>query len=90
MVRWIAGWNQPGCLPDSDPADFDTRLEAVEYMISEFERLASAEGAPDTDEIAEEYEAAAIFLREHDADVDGDWNTTLSDGYVYFIESTED
>jgi hypothetical protein len=89
MYKWSVGYSQPGYLPESEPALFDTRLEAVEYMIQEFERLASAEGAPDTDEIAEEYEAAATFLREHDADVDGDWSTTLSDGYAYWIESVD-
>lgn len=89
MIKWIAGHNQPGYLPDSDPAVFDNRLDAVNYMIDEMERSADAAYEADNDTAGEEYESAALFLREHDADVDSDWQKSFSDGYVYWISTEE-
>lgn len=34
---WIAGWNQPGCLPEVEPVTFDYWHEASEYIITELE-----------------------------------------------------
>lgn len=90
MVRWIAGWNQPGCLPDSEPADFATRLDAVDYMQEELDRIADSLYGEDRDGEAEEFSSSAAFLRGSDAQVDGDWSCTMPDGYVYFIESVDD
>jgi hypothetical protein len=38
-TKWIAGWNIPGCLPDMEPAEFDTEQEAIDWLISEYELL---------------------------------------------------
>jgi len=34
---WTAGWNLPGCLPDSPPAVFETKEEAEAYIKDERE-----------------------------------------------------
>ena len=34
QLTWIAGMNNPGHMPDSDPAEFDTQDEAKRYIIS--------------------------------------------------------
>ena len=41
-MKWIAGWNLPGCLPETEPADFssqirtfDSKEEAEEFIRDE-------------------------------------------------------
>lgn len=34
---YIAGWNMPGYLPDTDPAVFQTEDEATSYLIREID-----------------------------------------------------
>ena len=36
-MKWIAGWNLPGCLPEMEPFEFGTREEAEQYIIDEKE-----------------------------------------------------
>lgn len=38
MKRYVAGWNIPGCLPESEPAEFDSLLEAKIYLVRELFR----------------------------------------------------
>jgi hypothetical protein len=40
-ATWVAGWNIPGCLPDSadDPNTFDSFRSARDYIAEELERL---------------------------------------------------
>lgn len=42
---FIAGWNMPGCLPDTaEPLpEFDNTVEAWEYIVDEIERAADDE-----------------------------------------------
>lgn len=35
MTHWHAGWNLPGCLPEMEPATFDTEDEAEEFISDE-------------------------------------------------------
>ena len=35
QVKWAAGWNLPGCLPDMEPFVFDSKEEAEEYIKDE-------------------------------------------------------
>jgi len=37
MTVYIAGWNTPGTLPESEPVQFDTPDEAFAYLTSEVE-----------------------------------------------------
>lgn len=34
-MKWIAGWNLPGCLPETEPAVFGTREEAEQFIADE-------------------------------------------------------
>lgn len=43
MSKWIAGWNLPGCLPEMDPAEFDTEDEAWSWVKEEMESHSDAE-----------------------------------------------
>lgn len=49
-MTYVAGWNMPGYLPTSEPAEFDTLQDAREYIASEIamDRDASAD---DDDEV---------------------------------------
>ena len=38
-VLYIAGWNMPGYLPDTDPAVFETEGEAIGYLTYEIDRM---------------------------------------------------
>ena len=39
QVTYIAGWNIPGCLPESDPAIFDNETDAIRYLTDTVERF---------------------------------------------------
>lgn len=47
MSKWSAGWNQPGYLPESDPAEFDDYTDAVSYLVDEIRER--ADDAEDTE-----------------------------------------
>jgi hypothetical protein len=34
-MKWTAGWNLPGCLPEMEPAVFDSKEEAEEFIRDE-------------------------------------------------------
>ena len=34
MARYIVGWNMPGYLPESEPAEFDDFYDATQYLIA--------------------------------------------------------
>lgn len=56
---WSAGWNMPGCMPDSDPAVFLTAGAAREYIADEIDR--AAEDVSDAEHI--EYAHSAETCR---------------------------
>jgi len=75
-MRYIAGWNMPGFLPDGSPADFDTVEEAREFLVDEFK---SATGHDDSGPIVAEIRA-----------LEPGYSTSEDpDGYVYFIGTSE-
>lgn len=39
MPRYIAGWNMPGYLPETEPEGFDTFAQAVAYLVDTVERF---------------------------------------------------
>lgn len=49
MTAWIAGFNQPGYLPDSEPEEFDTFAEAAEWLEDEINRALDDSDLPDAD-----------------------------------------
>jgi len=36
-TKWSAGWNLPGCLPEMEPAVFDSKEDAEEFIANEIE-----------------------------------------------------
>lgn len=36
-MKWIAGWNLPGCLPEMEPVVFDSKEDAEEFIANEIE-----------------------------------------------------
>lgn len=36
-MKWTAGWNLPGCLPEMEPAVFDSKEDAEEFIANEIE-----------------------------------------------------
>ena len=42
--KFVAGWNMPGYLPDSEPEEFDDSEEAMEYIREEMRRDAEGNG----------------------------------------------
>ena len=37
--KFVAGWNNPGYLPETDPCYFDTAVEACRYLVDTIDRL---------------------------------------------------
>ena len=40
-VKWVAGWNIPGYLPEMEPVIFDSQEEAWDFIDEERERFSS-------------------------------------------------
>ena len=81
-MNWVAGFNQPGYLPESDPEVFDNYLDAVEYLRDEL-----GESMDDVTEYPEaEYDKAqsdfqAMLPKDHDVE----WSWLAPDGYAYWV-----
>lgn len=78
---WAAGWNMPGYMPDSEPAQFETFDDARDYISEEMRRAAdgiSSEG----DEEAAELEGAAA--RWEAIETEGEQGETVGN-YHYWI-----
>ena len=46
-VLYIAGWNEPGCLPESDPAIFLNETDAIRYLSDTVDRFWSEDDDAD-------------------------------------------
>ena len=83
-MKYIAGFNQPGYLPDSDPVDFDDFDDAQSFIVDELENAADiAAGADDPDAEAD-CEAAKEEADNWNVGNDVYWQV-FCDGYVYWI-----
>lgn len=64
-MKYVAGWNMPGCLCDNEPAEFKTFYEAQSYIVEEMLRylheLYDIECL--TDRQAEDAEAEVLELK---------------------------
>lgn len=70
-TRWVAGWNVPGYSPESDPAGFGSRYEAVAYLSDELERV--LDGVAMSSETSEADDPRAFSYEEkvHELESDG-------------------
>jgi hypothetical protein len=81
---YFAGWNMPGYMPASEPAEFDDADDAKNYILEELESAA--------DQLQEEIDATK--LEEIQQAIDGLTNSTdieqgfNAGGYFYFITAT--
>lgn len=88
--RWVAGWNMPGYMPDSKPAEFDNFEDARDYIVDEIdeeadsaEEAASEVGGAEVErlrEAVEDIREAAATIRK----LDDAFGVTLG-RYHYFI-----
>jgi len=97
-VYFTAGWNMPGCLPESDPTIFTNLDDARAYLADELDRAAGELAESDTDECYSSWDdvasmegSAEIVRNDRDGDVTwsamrGGWSTIEPDGYAYYIE----
>lgn len=86
-VRHVVTWNMPGCLPESDPAEFDNRKDARDYLISVFRDWGAADG-PHSAEF--EDKADRMELSGDAEAFSDDFYWDAPDGYVYSIERWDD
>lgn len=78
--HWIAGFNVPGYMPESEPALFETFDEARDYVVDEIERAAEEnERSEELLQIADEFRTAK----------EDEYSQQAADGYVYWINRAE-
>lgn len=80
MPRFVAGWNMPGYMPDSEPAEFDNAEDAKQYIIDTVKRA--------EEETDDETEAETLCAFAEDLNLEGDEFSAQCLNYVYWV--TED
>ena len=76
--RWVAGWNMPGYLPDSEPAEFDNAEDAKQYIIDAVKRA--------EDETEDETEAETLCAFAEDVNLEtADEFSAQCLQYVYWV-----
>ena len=77
-ARWAAGWNMPGYLPDSEPAEFDNAEDAKQYIIDAVKRA--------EDETEDETEAETLCGFAEDINLEtADEFSAQCGAYVYWV-----
>lgn len=91
-AKFVAGWNMPGYMPDSEPAEFDTFEEACRYVADTLSDLAFNE-EEDTEEsqaLAESYrDAEREFERAERRGDEGEEISEHAGQYVYWVREGE-
>lgn len=64
MPGYVAGWNIPGYMPESEPVEFDTFEEARDYIVSEIENDEECADVHVT-EAQEQTEPFEVYTREY-------------------------
>lgn len=88
MAKWLAGWNMPACLPESDPGEFNTWESARDYLVSELNNWLSSETiAPENGPPTESEMQLTRTIRDIEyGDYENDEYTSLpTAGYVFWI-----
>lgn len=78
--RFVAGWNMPGYMPDSEPAEFDNAEDAKQYIIDTVKRA--------EEETDDETEAETLCAFAEDVNLESDEFSAQCLNYVYWV--TED
>ena len=77
--KYIAGWNQPGYLPETEPEEFDSFADAREYIAGEIDDQVEV-----VDDIGEEMDDFAQEVRDIPGDQDS-FSLLGPDGYAYWV-----
>jgi len=87
---WVAGWNMPGYMPDSEPAGFETCDEAREYIAQEMVDASEAlgDGAEYDDRRAELHDTGEALQRLAETAPDSEYGETVG-GHHYWISKAE-
>lgn len=86
-AQWVAGWNMPGYMPESEPAGFATWEEARDHLAAEMERAAD-EAHLVADAPQERKCDIALATLRNDAPTGEPFTITVS-GYAWWIERAE-
>lgn len=80
---WTAGWNQHGYLPETEPAQFSTADEALDYLADRLEEFSEEDhlSPAQAEELAN---AAAACEAQKGA---GEAWSTDADGWAFWVES---
>ena len=84
--RFVAGWNMPGYLPDSEPAEFDNSDEALEYIKDAAKQCVEGE-APEfasQDAMNQWCDSQDAKIEEWQTDKNGEFGHTFG-RYHYFV-----
>jgi hypothetical protein len=96
---WVAGWNMPGCMPDSDPAIFETFEDARDYIVSALENAVddvteANEGVINPDQINALIDARkrweAIESEGEHGETVGNWHYWIKAGVAQAFEDAAD
>lgn len=84
-TKWIAGWNMPGYLPESEPAEFDDWQDAMTYLHDSIGRFWD-EDASDGQHIRAAADAIweALHIAAHDAIPGEEWSHVNGDTSLRF------
>lgn len=88
---WVAGWNMPGCLPDTggELPVFGSAAEGLAYLRDELQGV--IDGAWDGEDLSGWFEAkASVVCDIGEGERSGRWAASYSydapDGLVYWVE----
>lgn len=87
-MSYIAGYNQPGYLPESDPEEFDTWDEAWRYIIGVIKDAEDDAGDAEDEELAEDL---AAFAEDVNLVTRNEPFSALGpDGYAYWVVESDE
>jgi hypothetical protein len=88
-LKWSAGWNMPGYMPDSDPATFTDWESARDYIANEMAEAASnIEDDSDESKLEERAELEAASAKLEESDDESEYGETIGE-YHYWITEAE-
>jgi hypothetical protein len=80
--RYVAGWNMPGYLPDSEPAEFDDADDAMEYLKEAAKQIIASTFDDEMETLTEEIEAWK-------ADKQGEFGITFVEHHYWIVQDGE-
>ena len=80
-TTYVAGWNQPGYLPEMDPAHLDSFDDAKRYIIDSIKCHEAEYGFDEQEDVAEEL----CHLAEDINLLDRPFEVLAVDGWVYWV-----